>query len=329
MIEPTETIRFYCGVNETTWNHHPVQPGPYACIAPVYGRTLRTKAINRVQVPTATLVIQDSGAFSDGPGQRLSIEAAYERQLIHADTYGYAAQVTHRASYDLLIDEKWFAGQRFKARWSEQDAEDAVAETVRAAAYLAAHRQGTSAILSVQGVSTRQYLTCAQRIVPFLAAGDILGLGGFCILGKIHSLLPVFAQTMTGLLPFLRREGVSWVHLWGVCWPAALEILSWLAVQYDIKVSVDSAHPSLHPVQGQWGYGPWRVKGYVQPQVQETCRQHQFDQCNRCRGLERIRHVAATSTWLARFPVQTPVLLKRPQQLALIDWLEQHRGART
>lgn len=136
--------------------------------------------VNRVKVPDKTLVIQDSCAFSDGPGQRLSIEAALDRQLVHAETYGYAAQVTHRASYDLLIDEKWHAGRRHKQRWSELEAQDAVAETVDAAAYLAKHRQGTGAVLSVQGVSPRQYLECAQRIVSLLEPGDILGLGGWC-----------------------------------------------------------------------------------------------------------------------------------------------------
>lgn len=314
-----ENIRFYCGVNETTWNHHPVEPGPYACIAPVYGRSLRTKTVNRVRVPATTLVLQDSGAFSDGPGQRLSIEAALERQLAHAATYGYTAQVTHRASYDLLIDEKWENGRRHKERWSELDAQDAVAETVRAAAYLAAHRQGVSTILSVQGVSAKQYLTCAQSIVPLLVPGDILGLGGWCILGKIRSLLPVFAETMAFLMPFLGQEGVEWVHVWGVCWTPALEILTWYAAQHGIKVSVDSAHPSLHPVQGQWGYGPWRLKNYVRPRVYETCRSHQFHQCERCRGLERIRHVEATGTWLAQFPVRSPAFFKKPRQLSLME----------
>jgi len=313
----TETIRFYCGVNEMTWNHHPVQPGSYACIAPVYGRSLRTKARNRVQVPAATQIIQDSGAFSDGPGQRLSIEAALDRQLAHAETYGYAAQVTHRASYDLLIDEKWSEGRRHKERWSELDAQAAVEETVHAATYLANHRQGKRAILSVQGVSAKQYLACAQHIVPLLEPGDILGLGGFCILGKFHSLLAVFQETMSLLLPFLAREGVEWVHVWGVCWPPALEVLTWLAAAAGIKVSVDSAHPSFHPVMGQWGYGDWRLKHYLRPQVQDSCRSHQFERCERCRGLERIRHVSAVRSWLAHFPLTAPASLSTPKQLSL------------
>jgi hypothetical protein len=273
--------------------------------------------VNRVKVPATTSVLQDSGAFSDGPGQRLSIEAALERQLQHATQYGYASQVTHRASYDLLIDEKWIEGYRYKQRWSELDAQQAVEETVRAAAYIATHRQGVGAILSVQGVSPRQYLTCAQKIVPLLETGDILGLGGWCILGKMRSLLPVFLETMRIVLPFLSREGVTWVHVWGVCWYPALEILVWLAAQHGIRVSVDSAHPSIHPVQGQWGYAHWRDRSYVRPPIQETCRHHDFVHCHSCRGLERIRHVATTATWLATLPVKRPVSVDRPQQISL------------
>lgn len=319
--EQSETIRFYCGVNEKNWNHHPVAPGKYACIAPVYGRTERTKRVNSVRVPAGCQIIQDSGAFSDGPGQRLCIEAALDRQIQHAETYGYAAQVTHRASYDLLIDEKWAGGHRHKERWSELDAQDAVAETIRAAAYLARYRRGISAILSIQGVSAKQYLACAQQVVPLVEADDILGLGGWCILGKRRSLFPIFCDTMALLFPFLGREGIKWVHLWGSCWWMALEVIVWYAAQYGIKVSVDSAHPSFHPAQGQWGYAHWRDPSYQLPPVLDSCRQHAFEQCKGCRGLERIRHVAATAHWLNRFPVCYPNSLKKPRQLSLLEVL--------
>ncbi len=82
-------ILLYCGLSERQWNHHPVAPGPLACVAPVYGKSLRTKASNSVTVPPGTQVLQDSGAFSDGIDQRLSVEAALERQIAHAQLYGY------------------------------------------------------------------------------------------------------------------------------------------------------------------------------------------------------------------------------------------------
>lgn len=72
-----EAIRLYCGVSEQQWNRHPVNPGHYACVSPVYGRTARTKAMSRVSIPDGVRVIQDSGAFSDK--EHLCYEAALER----------------------------------------------------------------------------------------------------------------------------------------------------------------------------------------------------------------------------------------------------------
>ncbi len=38
MSRKSPAIHFYCGLNEKYWNHHPVEPGPQVCIAPVTGR---------------------------------------------------------------------------------------------------------------------------------------------------------------------------------------------------------------------------------------------------------------------------------------------------
>ena len=102
----TEAIRLYCGSCEDDWNGLPVEVGPFACVSPVYGKTLATKSPNYVRLSPKTIaVIQDSGAFCEGVGQRLSFEAALRRQIEHAERFGYADRVTHRASYDQLIDD--------------------------------------------------------------------------------------------------------------------------------------------------------------------------------------------------------------------------------
>jgi hypothetical protein len=67
-------VEFYCGINETVWNYHPVTPGPFACISPVYGSSAETKKENRVKVPEDTLIIQDSGAFCDDSFHRLEMQ---------------------------------------------------------------------------------------------------------------------------------------------------------------------------------------------------------------------------------------------------------------
>lgn len=280
-------IDFYCGVNEMMWNHHPVEPGPMACISPVYGKSENTKRENAVNIPDTCDVLQDSGAFSDGPGQRLSFRDALDRQIDHAERYGYAEQVTHRASYDLLIDEVWTEGNRHKRRWSVSDAESAVDETVHAAEFMARHKDRL-AVLSAQGVDANQYYECSRRVIPLLESTDVLGLGGWCITGKMPAIMmPVFRETIRVVIPFAGRSGVRRVHIWGVLYAPALGELLWMCDQYGIALSTDSAGPTLKPAMGEWGYMGWRDRSYKRPPV-ET------------RGLERTRHVVATREWLGR-----------------------------
>lgn len=282
-------IHFACGINETAWNRHPVAPGPLACVAPVYGSSERTRTENRVSVPAGTSVIQDSGAFSDSAKSRLSFDAAYTRQMKHAERWNYAGQITHRASYDLLIDEVWTEGNRHKRRWSEHEAESAVDETVRAAAWIAAHRDGTPLILSAQGVTAAQYLLCTQRLVPFFQRGDVLGLGGWCITGKMPSvMLPVFRQTITRVIPYAASQGIREAHIWGVLLAEALGELLYLCDRHGITLSTDSAGPSLRPCFGEWGYAEWRNPAYQRAGVER-------------RGIERAKHVQAVREWLATF----------------------------
>lgn len=278
-------MNFYCGVNETRWNRHEVSPGPLACISPVYGASVQTRRENRVRVPGDTAILQDSGAFSDGPGQRLDFAAAYERQIAHGEKYRYADQITHRASYDLLIDEVWTGTNRHKRRWTVQDAEQAVKETIDAARFMALHKD-RPAVLSVQGVNAAQYLDCARRVVPLLDTGDVLGFGGWCITGKMPGvMMPVFRETIRIVVPWCGRRGVKRIHIWGVLYAPALGELLWMCDQQDIALSTDSAGPSWRPAFGEWGFADWKDPAYTKAPV-ET------------RGLDRIRHVTVTREWL-------------------------------
>ena len=265
-------IRFYCGLNETAWNGITPEPGEYTCIAPVCGRkedATEADRRNTVFVPRTTLVIQDSGAFSDGPKNRLGYEGSLERQIAHAERYNYVDLITHRASYDLLIDERWSNGFRHKERWSEEAGQFAVKATVEAAAYLDKHRDSRYAcIMSAQGVTPAQYMECAKKVMSYLRDNDIFGLGGWCILGKKPSLMSVFRQTMRQLIPFLSHQGVKRVHIWGVCYPPALGELLSLCQEYGIEVSTDSAFPCMAPAFGNWGFGSWRERD---PCILATC----------------------------------------------------------
>ncbi len=280
-------IRFYCGVAERVWNHHPVEPGAYACVSPISGKSERTKKENWVTIPSGTEVIQDSGAFSDGPTSRLDFRAALERQIQHADKHNYADKLTHRASYDLLIDEKWTDGKRQKKRWSVNEAEDAVNITVAAAEFMAKNRKSERLILSAQGVEPKQYLSCVKRIVPLIESGDMLGLGGWCILGIYRSLMPTFENTVSLVVPYAAKKGIKKIHIWGVVYAEGIGKLLWLCKEHGIELSTDSVGPSVRPVWSKWGYADWTNPAYKRP----TC---QF------LGIDRAKHVAATREWLSR-----------------------------
>lgn len=284
-------IRLYCGVCESKWNHHPVAPGEYACVSPVNGSSERTHGKTSVVIPEGTKVIQDSGAFSDSHIHRLTFEAALKRQIDHAIQYKYADKITHRASYDLLIDEVWENGNRHKRRWTVDAASDAVEHTVAAAEYLSKNRNGLGLILSAQGVDENQYLECVKRIIPYLdTERDFLGLGGWCITGKLpKAMMGVFTRTINLVVPYAAEYGIKHIHIWGVMYAPALGQLLYQCDQHGITLSTDSVGPSTRPAAfGVWGYADWKDKSYKVAPV-ET------------RGLERARHVQEVTAWLNRF----------------------------
>lgn len=281
----------YIGINETKWNHHEIDPSGPVCVAPVYGRTERTHKENCVRIPN-TPVLQDSGAFSDGPLCRLDFKESLERQIAHAAKYKYAHLIEAVASYDLLIDEKWQDGKRSKRRWDQFHAELAVDETVNAARYLSEHRYclpySPRLVLSAQGVTPNQYAGCVRRILPFFESRDILGLGGWCILGQRKSYLPDFYETIRAVIPLVSDARIGRVHIWGVLYAPAIGALLWMCDKYGIVPSTDSSGPSVRPARGVWGYMGWVDKNYKRPPV-ET------------RGRERVRHVRAVRNWLKNF----------------------------
>lgn len=279
-------IDFYCGVNDTVWNKHPVNPGQLVCISPIYGSETEKKRENRVCIPSHSKVLQDGGPFCDGPEDRLEFSAALDRQLKHSDKYKYTEQVTHRASYDLLIDEKWESGIRYKKRWLENEAWDAVKETVQAAEYMSKNYDG-GRVLSAQGVSAKQYLECAMRVMEwFNPEQDIFGLGGWCIAGKMPlQIRPSFNLVMLSVIPFVAKADVKWVHVWGVTDVTFLGPLLWLCDQHNLKLSTDSSGPQVRPTRGHWGFRGWTKNNYKRPPV-ET------------RGIHRAIHVQLTRSRL-------------------------------
>jgi hypothetical protein len=198
----------------------------------------------------------DSGAFSDSPRDRLSAEEALERQLsweIAASEkwarYSVCSsewQARAFVSYDLLIDEVWVGGKRHKRRWSLQQAERAVVETIANAQYLVGQRERLlprRLILSCQGVDAIQYRECMQEILSIAKPNDIIGFGGWCILGRFKSWMPEFWRTLWATLPLVATNGNRDVHIFGVLYRPVLGGLLWLADQCGLHVSTDSSAP--------------------------------------------------------------------------------------
>lgn len=241
-----------------------------------------------VFVPDGVSVLQDSGAFSDGMlSERLPFAAALERQRKHAERYGYADKVVARASYDLLIDEKWVDGVRKKLRWERSEAERAVQVTIDAAAFLAVNETQVARVFSAQGVAVDQYVECVRGLLPFFRSGDVLGLGGWCIMGiKPKQIYPVFEQIIPKVMSLAALSGLHRVHIWGVLYEPALKLLAEWGRWLGLTVSTDSRGPSTRPAFGSWGYADWVDHDYKRPDP--------F-----VRGLERARHVQAVRSWLA------------------------------
>jgi hypothetical protein len=148
--------------------------------------------------------------------------------------------------------------------------------------------------------------------VPLLQENDVFGLGGWCITGKFpRQFLPMFRETMHLVIPFLGKEGVKRVHVWGCCYAPALGELLYLCDEWGIGLSTDSAAPSIRPAFGRWGYGSWSDPTYThrKPSVEEL-------------GRHRRLHVYLTRRWLRDFRVREPAYYRavwrlQPQQLCL------------
>jgi hypothetical protein len=202
----------------------------------------------------------DSGTFTDPPHKRLTPAGALDRQLAWE---GWATriwesepwQASALVSYDLLIDEKWIAGEKHKRRWSIAEGEGAVAETVAAARYLASEREKIeprTLVLSCQGVDAYQYQECVTEVLKVAQPHDWIGLGGWCIIGMRQAWRPTFWQTMRLVLPQIAKAGIKHVHIFGVLFLKAVGGLLWLADECGLAVSTDSTAPVLACTWKNW-----------------------------------------------------------------------------
>lgn len=240
-------MRYYVSKNHNTLNRKPFQPEkitPYICLNPYYSTSL--------SVPANVLL--DSGAFQDVKTQhRLSFSSALQRQLDYEKGHNFTSECV--VSYDRIVDEKYdkTMGQ-VKQRVDLRTATKYVRETIAAAKYLADQRSDMKSrklILSCQGVTKRQYLYCLKEVLEFVEPEDIIGFGGFCIVGQKPQLITDFLRTVELALPKIKEKGVKRIHLFGVGVLRPLVRVYFLARKYGIDVSYDTSSYEFNSTMGK------------------------------------------------------------------------------
>lgn len=202
-----------------------------------------------------TELLYDSCAFTDVlTGDRITPEAALRRQLDTLRGLPTIPPEVWLVSYDRLIDEKHIAGSRIKERWSVEDGELAIVQTVEAAQYLNSQRHrldGYKLVMSCQGVDAPQYQRCVERVLEVCQPNDVLGLGGWCILGKQKRWLPVFWEVCDRVIPIIAQAGLKQIHIFGCTWyksmkgfpePPLIRLLR-ACDEHGLNLSVDSRSP--------------------------------------------------------------------------------------
>lgn len=241
-------MQYYVSKNNNKLNRREFTPeliNNRVCLNPLY----------KVQLKRKVNVLLDSGAFQDTKYQsRVSFARALGRQLEFETHSKFEAESI--VSYDRMVDEAASPEGRGKnkRRVSYYTGERYVAETIDAAKYLADQRRDLRPrrlILSAQGVTSPQYLRCVKEILRFAEPTDILGLGGFCIIGQVPRLKKQYYKVLEAALPMVKRKGLKRVHVFGVGHFGVLVRTHMLCRSYGIIPSYDTSSYEFNSVLGR------------------------------------------------------------------------------
>jgi len=253
-------LKFYVSKNNNRLNRRPWVPEYITdnlCLNPIY----KTVRIYR----GGGNVLLDSGAFQDvDKDKRLTYEEALNRQLNFEQAAGFVSQ--RIVSYDRLVDEQLKEGKKVKCRVDEDNGWEYVKDTVGAAQYLVSQRDKLAPrqlVLSNQGTTTEQYLTCLKEVLRIAQPQDCIGMGGFCIIGARKTLQPQFFEIQEKSFPLIKDAGITDIHLFGVTAIPVLERWVEIARPYDFNLSVDSSSAERRSVFGgvfSPDTGKWEAK---------------------------------------------------------------------
>jgi hypothetical protein len=248
-------VIFYPSKVGNTLNGRPYRP-EWVC-----GRAMLNPNYGHVRLLRPVPVMCDSGAFQDiDKGVRLLPWTALSRQLameraiavgLGQDDWHFEALVI----YDQMlgVDEQIVNGQKIKRRGNEETARPAIAETLRAARYYAGQRariRGRICFVG-QGATPRQYVQeCVIPMLDVMRPGDWFAFGGFCIIGRVPSLKPLFVETVAAVLPLLKALGITRAHLLGIGVTDMVRYAAEQGRQYGIAMSTDTSAVETRSVHG-------------------------------------------------------------------------------
>ncbi len=193
----------------------------------------------------------DSGAFQELKNRK-PLGVALKRQILFKRRLDLSnVQRCVCFTYDQMkgVDEQIINGRKVKLRGTKESATPAIAATLHAARYWNANRAAINGPIGFvcQGINPDQYINdCALPMLELFQDGDVFGFGGFCIIGRVPSLKPVFVETFSRMMEILYQKGVEYAHIMGVC---VADMIGWAtleAAKYGIKVSTDSSSPEFN-----------------------------------------------------------------------------------
>lgn len=252
-------MRFYVSKTRNILNGRPWTPefiSDYICLNPLYKVHLRRKDVK---------ILHDSGAFQDvDKDLRLTYQEALNRQLKYEQRYDFLSQ--RIVSYDRLVDEQLTDQGKKKCRVGEKIGWEYVKDSVDASIFLTQKREELEPrqlVLSCQGTTVEQYISCLKEIIKIASPKDCIGMGGFCIIGRNKTLQPQFFEIQKQAFPIIKEAGIQDIHLFGVTDIPVLRKWEELAKPYNFNLSTDSSAFERRSVFGSVfnpDTGKWKQK---------------------------------------------------------------------
>ena len=230
------------GSKVARWDAPPLLPGTRAICDSKAFQTWKTRIIGKRRTARERMT----------PWEAIDDQIAFEQRLRDdgcGPDFNFEAVVT----YDKLVDEAVVNGKQVKRRACEVDAEGMVEETLRSA-YVYKHREDEFAgaiAYAAQGATLGQYMDCVRQLLPLVRPGkDWLALGGFCIIGKQRSLIPLFIEVCRNVAVLAAAAGCRRVHILGVTVVDALQHVAKFFADAGVILSTDSTSMEQNAIMG-------------------------------------------------------------------------------